>query len=369
MGKQIQLHIPEPCHENWNNMSPAEKGRFCGSCQKHVVDFTNMNDQQLVAFFRRQTNGSVCGRFMQDQLDRTFEIPKKLIPCVMYFFEFALPEFLVSSKVTAQVKVAIVKRDTVITPTPPRNMLDIPMVTSDRKNEKLITGKVIDDNNHGVPYASILLKGTTSTVGTDSTGFFSIVYDGHEDSCVLVSSCAGFEQGETFIDLKREEDSVIIPMISTNTFNGKVIVGVVLTEIDGPSIVVINDVDTAVIADVKQENIFDNDVDTIVIADIEPKSIFDTVWSKIFYSRPRVYPNPIMTNTALTIEMKRHDMGAYLFQLVTLNGQVMLRKEFWVDEQNNRVKINFPSIPAGAYVLQMTNKKSGKTTSEKIIVE
>ena len=54
---------------------------------------------------------------------------------------------------------------------------------------------------------------------------------------------------------------------------------------------------------------------------------------------------------------------------MTLNGQVMLRKEFWVDEHNVLVKIGIPSIPAGAYVLQMTNKKSGKITSEKIIVE
>src|SRR5688572_2813590 len=182
MGKQIQLHIPKPCHENWNKMTPAEKGRFCGSCQKQVVDFTKMNDEQLVAIFRRQSNGSVCGRFMQDQLDRTFEIPKKRIPWVRYFFQFALPAFLASSKVTAQGTVAIVKEDKVVAPTTKGNVLAKPMVASDHKKGKVITGKVIDDNNHGIPYASILLRGTTRTVGTDSTGFFSIRYDGHEDS-------------------------------------------------------------------------------------------------------------------------------------------------------------------------------------------
>src|SRR5688572_18266689 len=99
MRKQIQLNIPNPCHENWDQMTPMDKarpedqvgrGRFCGSCQKQVVDFTTMSDEQLVLFFKKQIQsssgeGSVCGRFMQDQLDRSIDIPKKQIPWVKYF--------------------------------------------------------------------------------------------------------------------------------------------------------------------------------------------------------------------------------------------------------------------------------------------
>ena len=69
MRKQIQLNIPNPCHENWDQMTPVDKGRFCGSCQKQVVDFTTMSDEQLILFFKKQIlssskDGSVCGRFM-----------------------------------------------------------------------------------------------------------------------------------------------------------------------------------------------------------------------------------------------------------------------------------------------------------------
>src|SRR6476661_1854652 len=107
MSKKIQLTIADPCHENWDQMTQAEKGRFCASCQKQVIDFTGMSDSQLAAFFKKPSGGSVCGRFYQDQLERDIEIPKKRIPWVKYFFQFTLPAFLVSMKATAQGNVKV----------------------------------------------------------------------------------------------------------------------------------------------------------------------------------------------------------------------------------------------------------------------
>src|SRR5258706_2725101 len=107
MSKQLQLSIPTPCHENWYNMATVEKGKFCGSCQKEVVDFSNMSDRQVAEFFKKPSTGSVCGRFMTDQLERDIEIPKKRIPWLKYFFQFAIPAFLLSMKATAQGKVKV----------------------------------------------------------------------------------------------------------------------------------------------------------------------------------------------------------------------------------------------------------------------
>ncbi|HKO82645.1 MAG TPA: hypothetical protein VJU78_19700, partial [Chitinophagaceae bacterium] len=87
MRKYIQLSIPEPCHEDWNKMTTVDKGKFCGACQKNVIDFTNMSDEQLVAFFKKPGTGSTCGRFMGDQLDRNIVVPAKRIPWVKYFFQ------------------------------------------------------------------------------------------------------------------------------------------------------------------------------------------------------------------------------------------------------------------------------------------
>lgn len=65
----IQLSIPTPCSEAWQRMSPTDDGRYCQHCQKEVIDFTEMTDQELVSYLQ-QSNGQVCGRVQEGQLDR-----------------------------------------------------------------------------------------------------------------------------------------------------------------------------------------------------------------------------------------------------------------------------------------------------------
>ncbi|MFA6152784.1 MAG: hypothetical protein WC716_15780 [Chitinophagaceae bacterium] len=67
------LHIPELCHENWNEMTPESKGRFCGSCQKTVVDFTKMSDEQVKNYLLDKKNKNTCGRFYATQIGRPLE--------------------------------------------------------------------------------------------------------------------------------------------------------------------------------------------------------------------------------------------------------------------------------------------------------
>jgi hypothetical protein len=67
MRSSVQLDIPIPCYESWEQMTPAGQGRFCGSCRQIVVDFTNFSDQELVRYFQ-EYKGSVCGQFNPYQL-------------------------------------------------------------------------------------------------------------------------------------------------------------------------------------------------------------------------------------------------------------------------------------------------------------
>jgi hypothetical protein len=73
MPKAVQIHISQPCHENWHNMTPKEQGRFCGSCEKIVVDFSKMSDKEMLNHLSKAVGQPVCGRFANDQLNRKIE--------------------------------------------------------------------------------------------------------------------------------------------------------------------------------------------------------------------------------------------------------------------------------------------------------
>jgi hypothetical protein len=102
MPKHIQIKVQESCHENWNGMQPNQQGRHCQSCQKTVVDFTDMTHTELINFFTKNNTGNTCGRFNNDQLQRSMAIPQKKVHWMKYFFRITLPAFFLSTKATAQ---------------------------------------------------------------------------------------------------------------------------------------------------------------------------------------------------------------------------------------------------------------------------
>ncbi|MGJ8683734.1 MAG: energy transducer TonB [Nonlabens sp.] len=69
MEKYYSLRIPEPCHEDWNLMTPSDKGRHCSSCDKTVIDFTVMSDYEIKDFLLMNQGKKLCGHVKKSQLD------------------------------------------------------------------------------------------------------------------------------------------------------------------------------------------------------------------------------------------------------------------------------------------------------------
>lgn len=63
------IHIPEPCHENWADFTPTEKGGFCHSCSIDVVDFSNKSPEEIKQILKENTGKHMCGRFKKSQLE------------------------------------------------------------------------------------------------------------------------------------------------------------------------------------------------------------------------------------------------------------------------------------------------------------
>ncbi len=69
MPKNIHIRIAEPCHQNWNEMTPTQQGAFCHSCKKNVIDFTRKTENEIYDLVTQPT-AQLCGRFTQFQLQQ-----------------------------------------------------------------------------------------------------------------------------------------------------------------------------------------------------------------------------------------------------------------------------------------------------------
>lgn len=166
--------IPEPCHENWNKMTPREQGRFCAVCTKTVVDFSVMSDAELFDTLKNGS-GNMCGHFHKEQLDRSIAAPKKpkwiLQPFWKYFLGVLMLFKMPSAKAQTKGKVVCTPN-----PTPPTNvkMGIVAVVPPTQKTEKEITGTITDNEGHALSGVVVNVKGTTKYTTSDSKGNFKI---------------------------------------------------------------------------------------------------------------------------------------------------------------------------------------------------
>jgi hypothetical protein len=335
MPKRIQLAVDSPCHENWENMSPSQKGRFCGSCQKQVVDFTTMTDSQVAMFFKKPSTGSVCGRFMQDQLERNFEIPRKRIPWIKYFFTVALPAFLVSRSAAQDTKTAI-KGQTKSVVCDKSSVL-MGKINPNRPSEPApvsIKGSVLDHFGRPIVGASVVIKGTQMGSAADTAGNFRFTSLPTKGDIVLVVSAIGYMMQEIKVDAQNST-SVIKLELEQAVMGEIVVVGMISPR------------------KLKKKKI-------PVIGELAPDSTARFV---------RAFPNPVIAGDPLTIQCKKMVKGDYSFELINLAGQMVQSKEMRIENEKQSLQLNTPLVKPGTYFLKITNKATRKSLTDKIVIE
>jgi hypothetical protein len=319
--KKIQLNIPNPCHENWEAMTPQEKGRFCGSCQKTVVDFSTMSDRQIAEFFKKPPS-SVCGRFVADQLDRDIALPKKRIPWIKYFFQFSLPAFLFSTKAMAQGKVAV-KGDLIC-------VSAAEIDTSKKRPDEgkiLIEGKIEDATGAHVPFAHIQIPGTREGTRADENGAFKISV---KPGSYLQITAVGFTPQTLKVD----------------SFSNLRVKMVVLESMMSGEVLI-----------VKKSSKKKDPMPLI-------KKITDTAFKNF-----SIYPNPARNNSYLKLDLSKLEKGEYIVSVIAMNGDILQNEEHKTGEKKKIVDFYLRDISAGTYVVHLFNIKTAASFSEKIIIQ
>jgi hypothetical protein len=63
------IRIDDPCHEDWNKMSPTQQGAFCGKCEIDVIDFSRLPVPRIKSVLKENAGKHICGRFENKQLE------------------------------------------------------------------------------------------------------------------------------------------------------------------------------------------------------------------------------------------------------------------------------------------------------------
>ena len=196
MHNRLQISIPTPCHENWHNMTVADKGRFCASCQKNVIDFTQSSDRHIAEVFKK--DGDVCGRFLRSQLERDLILPKEKNRLWMAA-SAAVVAFLGLGK--GKVFAQTVKTETV--QVEKQKKFDTPTcIAGNRK----IKGIVLDETGTGLPGVNVnIVDRPSKEIQTDFDGIFTIEA---EAGNILEFTMVGFETQRIAIDTATDKIEV-----------------------------------------------------------------------------------------------------------------------------------------------------------------
>ena len=161
MKQAFSLTIPTPCHEKWEEFTPADKGRFCGSCQKIVIDFSVMGEEEIKNYFL-QKRDNVCGRFNTTQLKHYTHTPPKKYHWKLAAV-FALFSLWFSRQAVAQKMGETLRQE----------QIDTPIKNSRETNAKYVSltvmGVVRDSiDNSPIPGVNIVRKSTSEQTVTDA---------------------------------------------------------------------------------------------------------------------------------------------------------------------------------------------------------
>lgn len=228
MKKPIQLSIANPCHENWNAMTPADKGRFCASCQKNVRDFTNAPDREILEALK--TGGQACGRFRASQLNRDLVVPQE-------------KSRLLGTAGVAAIALLTLGTHQALAQTPPEAEKHQNHDENRGKNEEKeefegnnraknedahddfrgsireIKGVVLDQSGMPIPGATVKVAGTDKMVQTDFDGMFAIEA---KEGDTLEFTYVGMKSKRLKVS---KSDMPAVEMIMEDEITGLIIVG------------------------------------------------------------------------------------------------------------------------------------------------
>lgn len=204
----LSVSVPHPCQQSWDEMMPDGTGRFCSSCNKTVIDFTQLSDSQIISMLT-DTSKSHCGRFKASQLERVLTQDKKspaFIPAAMLgavlIAGSAVEEASAMPREPYQLETRVADHAAVIAA---NEIADTAVV---------ITGKITDMKGTPIPFVSVRIKKSHVGVIADAEGNYrlSVPNNLSKKPLKLIFSFIGYKtkevlpEGKARLDIQLQDD-------------------------------------------------------------------------------------------------------------------------------------------------------------------
>ncbi|OJJ13918.1 hypothetical protein BKI52_44945 [marine bacterium AO1-C] len=202
MNTNFNLSIDRPCTEKFDTFHPTNAGGFCDSCQKEVIDFTQMSEYEIIQYFKNAPQ-KTCGRFDKSQLKTYSEsIPFQRKPTIRLIGAGLMSLSLLFSPNNKAQAQNYTRASAIHSPQKEESKKQ----SDDSKSHHrdiFLKGTVLDKNDLPLLGVNIILKGTKVGVSTDISGKFKFP-KAVKPGDVLMFYYFGFE-------VKKLEISVVTP--------------------------------------------------------------------------------------------------------------------------------------------------------------
>ena len=331
MPEKTQLLIAEPCHEQWGDMQPDADGRFCGSCRKTVVDFTMMSDQEVLSWLSG-AGKSVCGRFMEDQLNRDLSPVKPPKRNRYAIWQFLLSGLLLTSEVSAQEKV--------------------PVPAVGRMDSRTDEVRVVDSiSGQPVPWASVRID--QAGFSTDSAGRVHIPRERLLRAHSMEISSVGYERKSLPVSKNMLKEGLLtISLPLSRHVTGDTVVVVTSRTVKGKTLI-------------RCGGVARTDIRQTAANFIKDSLSFFGLTKKPL----TVYPNPVARGASVTISLRDIKPGDYMAQLFSASGALVESMPIENVDGPRTELLNIPeTVAAGTYFVKLLNTGTGKIAIQELVV-
>ena len=339
--QQLQLILSNPFHQDWNEMSANDPGKFCNSCAKTVVDFSAMTDAQLMNYFANLKNESVCGRVHSDQVQRTITTLPQPRKKIFDYWQYALSMLLLLGKgqqSRAQSGGVNIQQ------------FGTSAEASSKKLHKVLASsevqriQIVDEKMEPVSGASIKFESGGSYLFADSMGYVSLSKSHAEDSIFITA--IGFKN--KVVNVKDIAGGII------NLDADKLLLDVV-----------------KVSALATSRTSCSMTLGWTSYRVIRTPGFKDTLQNIVNRINPSiaVFPNPVARGGLVNLSVKLKNAGRYSVYITDVTGKLLSAQDYIAADKKSIRQIQIASQwSAGIYFVIVTDDKGKNIGKEKIVV-